>query len=328
MKLHENEELFRDAITATAQQINLPEIYIEKDYWVTLALHHIFHSEIAAEAVFKGGTALSKCFKIIERFSEDIDIVVLRKEGENDNDLKRKIKKITGTVDGVVPEIFVEGLTRKMGMNRKTVHAYPKKAAAGEYGQVREHIVVEATWLGNTEPYTTAEVSSFITGMMNAQGQTQLAKEYQMLAFPVNVLTKERTLCEKIMSLVRFSNTEEPYQDLAKKIRHIYDIHMLLRDQETATFFDSTAFDQLLLLVGHDDIQSFKNNNQWLNKHPVEALIFTDAEATWEQIRSPYRTSFRELVTGELPEEERMIQTLKQVAARLKTVGWEIRTPQ
>ena len=70
MNLHTNNKLFQDAVVATAQQFNIPEIYIEKDYWVTFALHTIFHSAIANDAIFKGGTALSKCHKLIERFSE------------------------------------------------------------------------------------------------------------------------------------------------------------------------------------------------------------------------------------------------------------------
>ena len=77
MKLHTNRELFQYAVVAASQSLNIPEIYIEKDYWVTVALYEIFHSNMAEEAVFKGGTALSKCHKLIERFSEDIDIVVL-----------------------------------------------------------------------------------------------------------------------------------------------------------------------------------------------------------------------------------------------------------
>ncbi len=85
MKLHENKELFQDAITATSQQKRIPEIYIEKDYWVTLALHAIFNNEIGKETVFKGGTALSKCNQLIDRFSEDIDLVVLRKDRETNN---------------------------------------------------------------------------------------------------------------------------------------------------------------------------------------------------------------------------------------------------
>ncbi len=73
MNLHSKKELLQDAILATADYMDMRDIYIEKDYWVTIALYEIFHSEMASQAVFKGGTALSKCHKLIERFSEDID---------------------------------------------------------------------------------------------------------------------------------------------------------------------------------------------------------------------------------------------------------------
>ncbi len=60
MRLHEEETLFRQAIAATASQFDISEIFIEKDYWVTYALHSIFCDQIGEETVFKGGTALSK----------------------------------------------------------------------------------------------------------------------------------------------------------------------------------------------------------------------------------------------------------------------------
>jgi len=81
MRLHEDETLFRQAVIATAAEfataaeLNIQEIFIEKDYWVTYALHGIFHAPIGEETVFKGGTALSKCFGLMDRFSEDIDLV-------------------------------------------------------------------------------------------------------------------------------------------------------------------------------------------------------------------------------------------------------------
>ena len=52
---------------------------IEKDWWVTLALKALFSGSYAAHLVFKGGTSLSKCWKLIDRFSEDIDLAIDRK---------------------------------------------------------------------------------------------------------------------------------------------------------------------------------------------------------------------------------------------------------
>jgi len=80
VNLHENTKLFKEAVRATSQQMGILDIYIEKDYWVTKALHTIFSNEIGQEVVFKGGTTLSKCYGLIERFSEDIDLVILKSE--------------------------------------------------------------------------------------------------------------------------------------------------------------------------------------------------------------------------------------------------------
>lgn len=127
MKLHQNRTIFQDAIKFTAQQMNIPPAFVEKDYWVTYALFAIFnHEEIGKDTIFKGGTALSKCYNMIERFSEDIDLVVLRREGESNNKLTNKIRKISDIVNAALPEIQMEGLTQKRGMNRKTAHIYNK----------------------------------------------------------------------------------------------------------------------------------------------------------------------------------------------------------
>ncbi|WP_239023034.1 nucleotidyl transferase AbiEii/AbiGii toxin family protein [Pontibacter mangrovi] len=236
MNLHSNKELLQDAILATAAYLDMREVYVEKDYWVTFALYEIFHSSIAGQAVFKGGTALSKCHKLIERFSEDINMVVLRHADDNDNQLKRKIRAISKVVDSEIPEIEVEGLTNKRGNIRKTVHRYDR-IFDGNLGQVREHIVVEATWLGNFEPFSEMPVSSYIYEMMKAKGQEELIEKYNMAPFTVQVLSKLRTLCEKIMSLVRFSRSEDLIADLRNKIRHVYDIHQMLKDDELRRFF-------------------------------------------------------------------------------------------
>ena len=111
-------------------------------------------------------------------------------------------------------------------MIRKTAHQYILQNFHGTFGQVREQIIIEATWLGSSEPYTNGEITSYITEMMRATGQDDMIEQYNLQPFPVKVLSLERTLCEKIMSLVRLSQTEEPIIDLANKVRHIYDLYM------------------------------------------------------------------------------------------------------
>lgn len=208
MKLHENKALFRQAAQFTADQMNIPALYIEKDYWVTYALSTIFHNEIGADTIFKGGTALSKCYKMIDRFSEDIDLALVRRSGESDNKLKTKLKIVSRTVGIVLPEVEIAEITNKKGMIRKTAHTYNKEFV-GNYGQVRDIIVLESSWLGNHEPYTKRVLNSFIGEMMINNGQKGIAQANGLLPFEANVLEPTRTMCEKIMSLVRFSYDEK-----------------------------------------------------------------------------------------------------------------------
>lgn len=324
MKLHQNIKLFQDAVRATAQQMNIPPEFVEKDYWVTYALSTIFNNEIGKDTVFKGGTALSKCYNLIERFSEDIDLVVLRRVGETDSKLKSKLKAVSTVVGAKLPEVEVTGITHKMGMNRKTAHAY-NKSFEGNYGQVRDVIILESTWLGYYEPYTTKSIISFVGNMMLNNGQIDIAKENGLLHFELLTLEPIRTICEKIMSLVRFSYGENPIDDLKKKIRHIYDLHQLLRQKEFTEFFNSSAFDDMLLKVANDDVASFRNNNKWLNHHPREAIIFKDLENSWNELKTIYSGDFKNLVYGDLPEETAVLETLKKIHERLKAIFWTIK---
>ena len=321
MRLHENLTLFRQSVEFASQKLDIPQIYIEKDYWVTYALHLIFHNEIGEETVFKGGTALSKCFGIIERFSEDIDLVVLRKDGESANQLKNKLKKVTEVVSEQLEVVEIEGVTKKLGMIRKIAFNY-KQEFKGVFGQVRDVLIVESTWLGRYEPYHKHEIASYIYDMMRAADQLELAKEYGMLPFEVNVLHVNRTICEKIMSLVRFSYGEDPLYDLKKKIRHTYDIHQLLQVPEIKGFFESSDFERMLLLVAKDDTESFKSNNEWLAHHPKEALIFSQTEEIWKELENTYTDEFGNLVHGILPAGTDVLDSLKLVSERLKNVNW------
>jgi len=324
MKLHENKELFKDAIVATSQLKGIAEIYIEKDYWITLALHSIFSDEIGKSCIFKGGTALSKCNGLIDRFSEDIDIVLLKQGTESSNQLKNKLKNLTKIVSNQISEIDIDGITNKKGMIRKIAYSYPK-IFEGLFGQVRDILIVETTWFGSFEPFEKGKVSSLIYEMMIETNQQEIADKYGLNPFEVNVLSPKRTFCEKIMSLVRFSYSENPIEDLNNKIRHIYDINRLLKSETIREFFTSKDFEELLLKVANDDILSFKSDNEWLQNHPTQALIFKESNEVWSKLRTTYLTTFSKLVYGELPNDKDILETLNAIKERMENINWKIK---
>ena len=325
MNLHNDTRLFRQAIQYTSDQIQIPAIYIEKDYWVTFALYIIANAPIGKDVIFKGGTALSKCYKLIERFSEDIDLVVLRNADETDSKLKSKLKEISNSIKNDFPEVDIKGITRKMGMNRKTAHSY-KKLFSGQFGQVRDILILESSWLGYYEPFSKRNIISFIGETLEKNGQNEPVQNYGLKSFEMNVLEPTRTICEKIMSLVRFSYTATPIQDLKNKIRHIYDIYQLLQQKEFRDFVESEAFTKMLIKVANDDVVSFRNNNAWLINHPNESLFFKEIENLWNnELREIYTNDFKKLVYGELPEEVKVLEKLKHLRDRMTKIKWNIK---
>jgi len=325
MKLHNYKDAFEGAIVATAQHFGIAEIYVEKDYWVTFALKKIFTDPSSKEiSVFKGGTSLSKCFKIIERFSEDIDMVGIKEDGDTENSLKRKLKKITRTLEEFMTVIPNHPLENKRGKIRKMVYGYEKVGVKGAYGQVRDHIVLEVSSLGNSHPSEKVSVHSMITQFIATTNSPDLIKEYQLEPFKVTVISIERTFCEKIISLVRFSYTENPLEDLANKVRHTYDLHQLLKQSKISSFLKSDDFKTMLIQVGKDDDKAIPNDKEWLSKHPSESLFFSETEIVWKTLSKIYAGSFKELLTGDLPNEKDVLQSLMKIGLRLKEIKWNI----
>lgn len=326
MNLHLDKDNFEGAIVIAAEYFKIPEIFIEKDYWVTYALHELFHSGVRDGIVFKGGTSLSKCHKIIDRFSEDIDLVIIKEALDGGNVLKRKLKAVTDVVDESILEVVPNHPnSNKMGSLRKIVYSYPKLGMQGNYGEVGEYIAVEVSHLGNFEPNTTQSVCSLIAEYIKSTDNKGLIAQFGLEDFQVRALAIERTFCEKIISLVRFSYTENPLEDLSNKVRHTYDLYQLLQQEEIQNFVASTEFDAMLLQVGKDDDKAIPNNKNWLYEHPKDALIFSKTSVVWNQLKKVYTSSFKELVTGELPDENAVFESLVFLSEKLQKMQWDIK---
>ena len=325
MNLHLDKDNYEGAIVATADHFKIPEIFIEKDYWVTYALHQLFHSEVKDLIVFKGGTSLSKCYKVIERFSEDIDMVIVKKDTDTGNDLKRKLKAVTDVVDTSILEVVPnDPNSKKLGSLRKIVYSYPKVGVKGDFGEVRENITLEVSHLGNYEPNNIQPICTFIASYVKTTSNLALIKQFGLEDFEVKTLAIERTFCEKIISLVRFSYTENPLEDLSKKVRHTYDLYHLMQLEGIKKFVDSTEFDEMLLQVGIDDDKAIPNDKNWLYQHPKDALIFIETSMVWNELKRVYTTSFKELVTGKLPNENDVFETLVFLSKRIGSIDWKI----
>lgn len=106
----EKELIFQDI----SNKSGMPAFAVEKDWWVTQTLAIIFEMEAGNHLIFKGGTSLSKAWKLIQRFSEDVDLAIdrifLGFEGELSKSQRTILRKKAGIY---ITEQFYEGLKNK-----------------------------------------------------------------------------------------------------------------------------------------------------------------------------------------------------------------------
>ena len=317
MKLHEVAESYLELIQATAEYQGIPAVYVEKDYWVTRVLQRLHASDHKHEIVFKGGTALSKAHRLIERFSEDIDLAA-RTRDMGDSRRKNLIKAVEKTITQDL--VYQEGhpLESKHGRFRKTAHAFPTQTKAAEWGQVADTILVEINALADPEPATLMPIASLVHDFLRTTARAELIEEFELAPFDVLVLSVERTLCEKIMGLVRAGYEDNAVDDFRRRIRHFYDIVMIVRQPAYRDFIANDDFIRLLEEVKAADRASMPNAEVWLDPPLADAMVFAQTEYLWQNIKSEFHGSFKDMVYGnDLPSDSDVLAALNTIKSSI-----------
>jgi len=255
-------------IIATSNFIKIPELLVEKDYWITYILKAISKTDYKEIIVFKGGTSLSKVYKLIDRFSEDIDLSLLQIEYKSEHQIKRLIRNIEKIIIKTpLSEIPDHLQTSKGSRIRKSVWEYP---SFYDDNLISPTIILEINSFSNPFPYIKKEVSCYLHEFLNQKKHFDIIEKYELLPFNVNVLNYKRTFCEKISALARASYSGE----LENKIRHLYDIYKLMQIDEIKNFVNSIEFYELLDKVKSDDLKHEKFNKEWAKGNFISAPIF------------------------------------------------------
>ena len=170
--------------------------------------------------VFKGGTSLSKCHKVIKRFSEDIDITIDTKLSQgNMKKLKEAIVETAVELSLSIPNI---NETRSRRSYNRYLLAY-KSVVTEPDEAVQTAVVLETSFAEVSFPTVVLPVHSYIGDMM-AEEAPALLTDYCLDPFEMKVQGLDRTLIDKVFAVCDYY-----VQDNVKKhSRHIYDIYKLL----------------------------------------------------------------------------------------------------
>ncbi len=237
--LHEHED-FKYFIIETAKQVNLSEFIVEKDYWVTYLLKNLVKSEFASEFVFKGGTCLSKAYNLIERFSEDIDLLMLEtNKTQSKTQKEKRLIALREYINGLDNLSYTTG-------NRSTLYAAFKftfpTISTNITDSVGKSILLEPGYRGGIVPEIQKKtITSYIEKIIDGK-----LDDYDTKPFEINVLSTERIFVEKIFAIKEIYDKDSG-ETLQKKTRHYYDIYKLLQTKEVqALLYDKTKLESIV----------------------------------------------------------------------------------
>ncbi|MBN1904529.1 MAG: nucleotidyl transferase AbiEii/AbiGii toxin family protein [Deltaproteobacteria bacterium] len=231
-------------------KLGLPPATIEKDFWVCWILKNLFELPLWGDKlVFKGGTALSKGWALIERFSEDIDIVINRDALGFGNDnaphratsRKQARKRLDalkeasqGCINKIMLPLLKESISYKLPVDlswkltsdtfdpdgQTLVFSYPTTFNV-QIAYLRQEVRIEMGARSDTEPTQEIEIKPYL-----ADAFPDL---FQQTRFSVRAVSPERTFWEKAMLLHEETFRPPDKKRKARMARHYYDLFCLIK---------------------------------------------------------------------------------------------------
>lgn len=234
------EDRQREAINTVALQTGLPPSSIEKDWWVTQVLKALHTLPYAEHIAFKGGTSLSKCWNLIARFSEDVDIALSREflgfSGElSKTQISDRLRRAACSFVREKMQYDVRKALVDLGIRADAfsvdVVITPVTTTDPEVITITYHSLYEVS------PYIKNTVKIEISGRsmmepiekkaINAAIDVHFSKApFVEKPFEVNAVIPERTFLEKVFLLhEEFRKNKVRVERMS---RHIYDLAMML----------------------------------------------------------------------------------------------------
>lgn len=217
--LHNDQPLFEQVILRVSEDTGIEASIIEKNYYVTLFLQRIVTR--LPNIIFKGGTSLSKCYKLINRFSEDIDLNIETDTHPTEGQRKKLKEAIVSIIDELGFTLTNPDNVRSRRDYNRYIADYPTLFPTS---YLKEHLIVETAVYIKAYPCKRMLASSLIYDYLERNGYTEMIEQYSLQPFVLNVQSAERTLIDKVFALGDYYLSDVVYEHS----RHVYDIYKLL----------------------------------------------------------------------------------------------------
>jgi predicted nucleotidyltransferase component of viral defense system len=314
-----------------SRKVGLSPLAIEKDWWVTVVLKALFSTPFANHLSFKGGTSLSKCWNLIERFSEDVDIAIDREflgfSGElSKTQISDKLRRASCSFVRETMKVEVEKQLSELGIDKSLfdvkVNITPITTTDPEIIEVHYHsmflevsyiqsrVLIEVSGRSMNEPIEEVEINTMIS---QAYPNTSFAEK----PFSIRVVSPKRTFLEKACLLhEEFSKSSiEVRSD--RMSRHIYDLEKLM-DTEIAKEamkdieLYKSVIDHRKKFIG---LKGFDYST--LSPQTISFVPPTEIMLSWE---GDYTTMQQSMIYGESLPFNKLIERITELNERFRKI--------
>lgn len=325
-----------DVLDRVSTELNIRQReVIEKDWWVTAVLRAMYSLPYAQHLSFKGGTSLSKCWHLVDRFSEDIDITIdreylgfsgtLSKTQINDKLRRATCSFVRETMQhDIAEQLHKNGIAKNkfqvnvdithitttdpetININYDSVLTFSIDGGNGLY--VLPKVKVEVSGRSMNEPVNEVPLESMID-------QVYPKAPFAEPKFNVRAVLPERTFLEKLFLLHEEFAKPKDLIRVERMSRHIYDIGQMLKTPIVEKAIHNEQLYRQVVehrrkfigLRGFDYDTLYPDS---LNIVPPETII--------EQWKADYENMRLHMIYGESVSFEELINNLRDLNDRIK----------
>jgi len=299
---------------------------IEKDWWVTVALKALFKTSCADYLVFKGGTSLSKCWNLIERFSEDIDLAISHEffgitntSSKNQREKLRKAsskfiqEKLIGELDEILKQYEIFDYTIELEPTESSdkdprVLIIKYSSLYPENPYLHNWVKIEISCRSLREPFDPVKIRSIIA---DNYPNEKFTDDY----FVVNTVSPKRTFLEKAFLLHEALQKGRTHS--YRMTRHLYDLHKLMD-----TKFAEEALADLDLyktIVEHRSIMTRERGVDYSTHRPSQ-INFTPENEVIEIWRDDYKNLKEDFIYEQPISYEELLERIKELCSRFNAI--------
>ncbi len=311
----------------------IPAVAVEKDWWVTAVLRALFSLPYSEHLSFKGGTSLSKCWNLVERFSEDIDIALnreflgfsgrLSKTQINDklrrascSFVREKLQfDITNALEfhGINKVLFIASVDlTPVSTTDPEIIEIVYKSLFDHNNYIKPIVKIEVSGRSMNEPLQTVKLNSFVDEVFTGMPFTNKT-------FGINAVIPERTFLEKVFLLhEEFAKPQELIRT-ERMSRHLYDLERIMktgiadRAMKDISLYKS-VIEHRRLFVGLNGFDYDTLAPQTINIIPPENVI-----TSWKE---DYKAMQGSMIYGKTLSFDELIDRMRQLNKKVNQIVW------